>query len=304
MQSSCLSDLLRRAENGMSSVRLACVIVIVAIVTGCANLQAVNTTADQLVSAASSWNSVADEFEASCFRRNQVSDVPSACTTEKQTTEGLKAADKILTAYFTAVQRASTSSNFSVTSGISALSSSVESIPGINAAQTQAISGLASYLANVATESIEQRTINSLISNGAPKAEAAIDVMNDFVVPQLKNVFARERSQTLATFVSYIEQSGATVDLRTVDCASGLTTRSFKEGLSYLLAQAYCARVTELSAKSAALTSYQASLSTAKAALEKLDAGKDDLGAKLLAQQLISQASSLKNDISKINNAF
>jgi hypothetical protein len=39
-------------------------------------------------------------------------------------------------------------------------------------------------------------------------------------------------------------------------------------------------------------------------ALENLESGKDNLGAKALAQQLASQASTLKGDVENINKAF
>lgn len=293
-----------RLGDSRVPLRLAFALVAATLAAGCANLQAVNSTADQLVSTASFWNSVAEEFSASCARRNQVSEVPSNCIEEKKTTAGLEDADKMLAAYFTAIEQASTSSRFSVRSGISELSSSLQSIPGINSTQAKAVSGLASFLANAATSTLEQRTIKVLIAKGAPKAEAVIDVMNDFVVPGLKKVYGREQSQIRATFQSYIQQSGSAVDLRKVDCMTGPTARHFQTGIEFLLAQEYCSRVRELAAKTAALTGYQASLKTAKAALENLQSGKDNLGNEDLARQLISQASTLKNDIAKVNKAF
>lgn len=293
-----------KTPSGLTFARFGCAFVIAMTAAGCANLQAVNTAANQLVSTASSWDSVADEFSASCARRNQVSDMLSDCATERQTTAGLEAADKILSAYFTALQEASTSSNFSVTAGISSLSSSVLSIPHINPTQSQALSGLASFLVSAATEALEQRTVETLISNGAPKAEAAIDVLTNFVVPQLSNTFNREQSQTIGSFASYVQQSGAAVDLRSVDCAAGIATRSFPTGISYVLAQAYCSRINALATKRTALASYKTSLGTAKSTLMSLEAGKDNLSDKALAQQLISQASSLKDDVAKINKAF
>jgi hypothetical protein len=288
----------------MVSWRFTSTISLTFIVTGCANFQAVNTTAGQLVSAASSWNSVAQEFSASCVRRNQVSTATSACTFEKNATDSIEAANKILSAYFTALQQASTGSNFSVDSGISTLAASVQSFPGTNVAQTQALTGLASLLADFATKALEQRTIDQLISVGAPKAEAVIDVMTDTVAKELTSVFARETDQTLTTFSSYIQQSGSSVNLKDVKCAEGLSSKGFDTGTAYLLSQAYCARIAAILTKTSALDDYKKSLATSKAALKNLESGKGNLSAKEIAQQLISQASSLKNDIDKINMAF
>ncbi len=288
----------------MISWRAVSTLGVMGLVAGCANFQAVDMTAGQLVTASSSWNSVADEFEASCVRRNEVSDVTSDCSSEKQATAGLEAANKILSAYFTALQQTSNGANFSVDSGISNLSASVQAIPGVGAPQIQAMSGLASFLADAATKRLEERTINLLISEGAPKAEAVIDVMNNVVVPQLTNELNREKSQTQTTFISYIQQSGSVVDLRKIDCMSGPSTKNFETGTSYLLAQTYCSKVTTLSTKILALANYKNSLNTAKNALVNLENGKDNLSSKAIAQQLISEASKLKGDINKINKAF
>jgi hypothetical protein len=277
---------------------------VLAFASGCVNLQAVNTASGQLVSAASSWNAVADDFEASCHRRNQVSDVPSDCAAEKQSTASLEAADKILSAYFTALQQVSNGSNFSVDPGMSALETSVQSIPGAKADQVQAVSAFAKFLADAATLALRERTLKTLISNGVPKADATIDVLNNVVVHQLSNVLDREDNQTLTTFTSYILQSGVTADLRNVTCADGPVTHSFSTGNAFLLAEAYCSRMLIVSQKRAALVSYQSSLVTAKKTLQDLQDGKDNLAATAIIQQLVSQASSLKNDVDKIQKAF
>jgi hypothetical protein len=59
-----------------------------------------------------------------------------------------------------------------------------------------------------------------------------------------------------------------------------------------------------VSQKRAALVSYQSSLVTAKKTLQDLQDGKDNLAATAIIQQLVSQASSLKNDVDKIQKAF
>jgi septal ring factor EnvC (AmiA/AmiB activator) len=271
---------------------------------GCTNLQEVNTTAGQLVTATTSWNAVADDFQASCVRRNEVSDVASDCGNEKLATTSLEAANKILSAYFTALQQASASGTFSIDPGLSKLSSSVQAVPGMSATQVQAASGLATFLADTATLAIQQRTLDHLISQGAPKAIAVIDAMSDEVIPQLKSSYEREASQNLAAFSSYINQSGEQANLNSAMCATGVTTHGLNTGIAYLLAQAYCERIDALSAKQTALENYKTSLATAKTTLENLQSGKDNLGAKSVAQQLVSETSSLKSDIEKINKAF
>jgi hypothetical protein len=274
------------------------------LITGCTNFQAVNTAAGQLVSAASTWDSFADEFQASCIRRNQVSDVTSDCSQEKKDTTSLKAADKILSAYFTALQQVSKTQSFSVDSGISNLSNSIQSIPGANPSQIKAASGLATFLADIATKGIEERTIDILISNSS-KAVDTINVLNTIVAPQLLNIYRREKTEALATFSSYILKSGESAEpLKSIDCSS-FSTHSFNSGNSYLLAQAYCSKISPLEKKISALnSSYKSSLNTSKSILDEMEKGKDNLGAKDFADQLISEVSNLKSNIDNINQAF
>lgn len=292
----------------MTSRRIASAMSVVALVSGCTNLQAVNTAAGQLATAASSWNSVANEFQASCARSNQVSDVVSDCSEEKQATTTLEAANKILSDYFTALQQTSnsTGSSFSVDSGISALSSSVKPFPGVDATKLSAVTNLATYLADAATKGLQERTIDSLISDGAPKAIAAIDILSTNVVRELQRILNNEKINTSATFVSYISQSQSSGadKVRNMDCTLGFSSHDFDSGIAYLLAQAYCSRIVALSTKLSALDDYKKSLDTAKTALMSLESGKDNLGAKDIAQQLISEASSLNDDIATINKAF
>jgi hypothetical protein len=288
----------------MTQERTASSLAALMFLAGCTDLTAVNTTAGQMVTAASTWNAVADEFQASCVRRNQVSTEGSDCAGEKKATEGLEAANKILAAYFTALQQASTSSNFSVDPGITKLSSSVQNIPGINAKQVGAVTDVASFFADMATKAMEERTLEKLVTNGAPKAEASIDVMSEFVVPALGNILNREKMQTLAAFSSYINESGTTADLRKADCSQGLSTSTFNTGTGFLLGQAYCTKITNVTTKLSALDNYKKSLATVSMSLKELESGKDKLDAKALAQQLVTDASSLNDDIEKINKAF
>lgn len=279
---------------------------LLAILVGCApNPQAVSATAGQLISASSSWDSVADEFAASCLRRNQYASVPSNCVNEQQATDGVKAADKILAAYFTTLQQASTGSNFSVESGFTATVSSVKNIPKINTDQVNAATGLATYIADLATKALQERTLGQLIDKGAPDAEATINMLQTVVAPQLNDILGDEIRVTIADYGSYINRTGGSgKQLENVDCKKGPYAPNFRTGNSFLLAESYCTRISLISTKQAAVTNYAKSLSTAKQVLQDLQSGKDNLSASSLAQQLTSDASTLQADVAKIDKAF
>ncbi len=301
------ADAKSRGKQGVRTVarkQILPIIGVLALISGCANLQAVNTVSGQLVSAASSWDAVADQFNASCVRRNQVSDVPSDCASEKQATASLEAADKILSAYFTALQEVSNGGKFSIDPGIAAVGTSAQAIRGANPNQVQAISAFATFLADAATLTLRERTLKRLIDDGAPKAIATVDVLHDVVAVELKRILDREDSQMLATFSGFIQQSGVKATLADVKCSDGPVTRAFSTGDAFLLAGAYCSRTLITAQQRAALDNYKSSLATTKLALKELQDGKDNLSAVATIQQLVTQASSLKNDIEKIEKAF
>jgi hypothetical protein len=273
---------------------------------GCANLEAVNQTAGALVSASSSWDAVAEEFEASCARRNLMvattADM-SDCQEEKRATESLDATNKVLASYFSALQQASTTSNFSVEPGLSAVATAADGLPGVQANQVDAVKQLASYLSGLVTRGIEERTVRRLVADGAPQAEAVLDVLIGTAAVQLERQYRDERRITFAAFASYAQQSGTVFNVSDDSCAN-LAVRSFATGTGYLLGQSYCARVAPIEAREAALTSYRGSLQRARQTLVELQRGVDDLSAKDLAKQLGAEASELKKDIQAVKQAF
>jgi hypothetical protein len=273
------------------------------VVAGCANLAAVNSASGDLLEAADSWNAVASEFQASCARRNLMQTNPSDCANERRASASLKSADKVLAAYFKALQQASTTGNFSVDPGISDLTSAVEGLPGASAARLDAVSGLVSFLAGLATRGIEERTIKRLVGEGAPMAIAVLDVLVETAAPELNNRYADERRAIKLAFASYVQNSGTTVDWNALDCAH-LSVRGLETGTAFLLAQAYCVKIQALELKSSALTNYEGSLQNAKQTLKSLEDGKDQLDAQAIAKQLGSNASALKKDLEAIKRAF
>ncbi len=290
----------------MNTLRSALALAGALLAAGCANFEAVNQTAGELVSASDAWSVLAKDFKGSCERRNLLvataRDV-SDCAQERRATDSLAATDKVLAAYFLALQQASTTSNFSVDPGLASVATVAEGLPGVQSGQVDAVTGLASYLAGLVTRGVEERTVKRLVADGAPRAEAVLDVLIAAVVPELENQYRGERRQTLAAFTSYAQQSGTVLSVSDDACAAP-AVRDFPTGVGYLLGQAYCTRIVSLQTKQAALASYKDSLMSARQTLVELQHGADDLTAKELAKQLGHDASGLKNDIQALKQTF
>ncbi len=287
----------------MSPSRIAVISSIALAVAGCANFQAVNRTAKELLSAQTSWNAIATDYQASCRRGDLMSASAIECGGEGRATKSLEAANDILADYFKALEQASETSNFSVEPGITALASSVEGLPGANADQVDAAKVLASFLANLATRSLEERTLKRLIADGAPKAEAVLGVLHDTVVPQFEERYKTEARLTQTAFMSYLQASGTLLDLRSATCEQ-VSVRGLANGTGYLLMQDFCTKQQALERRKTALAAYSASLVKAQTLLAALEQGKDDLDAKALAKQIESDLSTLKKDVEGIKDVF
>src|SRR5205823_5409685 len=98
-----------------------------------------------------------------------------------KTSQGLVAADKLLTAYFSALGDAAGAQNFTVKSGLSDFTTSVAGIPGIDKSQVQAASGLAQVIATLFTERAREKTLRDMIDNGVPHAKGVVTILADHV---------------------------------------------------------------------------------------------------------------------------
>ncbi len=289
--------------NTISAWRLALVSGLALLLAGCASLEAVNKSAGELKAAEGTWDSVAADFQGSCERRNLLAPVMSDCAQEKRATEALEAADKILANYFSALEQASKTSNFSVDGGLTDVATAIQGLPKIKPEQVDAVKGLASFLAGLATRGLEERTVKRLIADGAPRAAATLDVLIDTAVPELGKRYDDESLTARETFGSYTQQSGLVFAVKDETCTK-LSVQGLSTGTAYLLAQAYCERIVAINARRADLKRYEESLKEAKQTLAHLQAGKDDLSAKDLAKLLESDASALKKDLAAIKTAF
>ena len=289
--------------NTISAWRLALVSGLALLSAGCANLDAVNKSAGELEAAEVTWDGVAADYQRSCARRNLVSSSPSDCVQEKRATAALAATDKILANYFSALEQASTTSDFSVDDGLTNVATAIDGLPGAKPEQVDAIKGFASSLAGLATRALEERTVKRLITDGAPRAEATLDVLIDTVVPEMDLLYMRERRETRATFASYMNRAEVPFKVEDDSCTN-LSIQGLTNGTAFLLAEAYCERIVAIDARRDALQHYKASLQKAKLTLVGLEKGKDDLTAKDLAKLLKSDVSALKSELAAIKTAF
>ncbi len=219
-------------------------------------------------------------------------------------TQDLEIADKALSGYFNALQQVSDTKNFSLDSALGALGKSAGAIPGIDQSQVTSVDTFATFVAGLATGAMREKTLGDLINDGAPKAKAVVDVLQQVGVPALKTIYRNELTTTTSTFVSYVQSTGVAFDIGGNSCSAGPNAKDFTTGNAFLLAMEYCRRVQAITAKQNALNSYDNSLGSARTTLQQLIDGKDKLKDTDVIQNLLKDASTLRTDVDAMKKAF
>lgn len=271
--------------------------------SACTSLSAVSDVSARLKSASATWNDVGSEFAASCEREATLNPALADCALESDASSGLAAANAVLGNYFAALANAANESNFTVKPKLDAAASSVAKIPGINADQLTAVSGLAGLLVNLATNAIRERTLRDLIERGGPAAQTIVRGMDGLVVPRLGRRLDTERLQMTGQFGRLIlaQRDRAGPDPSAL-CTGPSASRFSGTGL--LLTLEYCRRLAVLDKRAKALADYQASLAVADKALTELQSSKSRLKSRDLAQRLYAIGSDLDDKVSAVRKAF
>lgn len=277
---------------------------LVLIAAGCTSLEAVRSISGRLVNASQSWNAVSADIVESCLRHQQYNPVLTDCDTQRLTSEGLVASNGLLTAYFKTLQDGASEQNFTVQPGIDALSASAKSIPGIQADEVQAISGLAGLLLRLATGLAREVALRDLIADGAPPARRIIALLQARVPQALVTSIAAERDRMTFEFASYIQRAGGSLpSVPGSMCAGGPRTSDFSAG-NFLLALEYCRRFSDLEVKRQAIVKYGESLNAADRALADLLSNRTRLKASELVASLYAIGRELDERVTAVRKAF
>lgn len=285
--------------------RAITVLPLVLALSGCTNLDAVRTLSTKLVTASANWNAVGGEFNASCERQQQFNPALTSCEREAAASAGLVAVNAVLTNYFTALADAASDQNFTVQPGLGDLTKSVSAIPGINASEVSATSGLAKLLLKLATEAAREKTLRALIGDGVPLSKQLLAALDRTVPSSLQTDLSAERDQMTFRFVGYIAQAGGAVEKNPAAmCAKGPRADNFPSGSNFLLALEYCRRISVVQEKIDSIGSYRKSLASAQDALDALASSKSKLSDKALISKLYQIGKDLDANIKAVSKAF
>jgi len=156
------------------------------VLAGCADLTAVRDISSRLTVASKNWNEVSADIAGSCQRELALNPQIGDCQLERKASDGLIAADAVLTEYFSALLAAATETNFSIKPGLDKATAAVAGIDGIDEAKVKAVSGLVGLLTKIAGEKLREDTLRELIASGGPAAQSVIEGLRGLVVPRLR----------------------------------------------------------------------------------------------------------------------
>jgi len=285
--------------NRKSVLALLCGLV----VAGCADLGAVRDISSRLVASSKTWDEVSGDIAGSCQRERALNPALVDCQLEDKASEGLVAADRVLTEYFGALFAAANESNFTLKPGLDALAGSVGSIPGIDKAQVDAVSGLVGLVAKFATERMREDALRDLIGIGGPAAQTLVDGLSQLVVPRLKARLTSERAQLAGYFAQAILAQRDAIG-NDVDAICGGSQASRFSAVGFLLSQEYCRRVAIVAKRQKALEDYQASLLSASKALGELQSSSAKLKSKEVIRKLYEIGRELDDSLATVRKAF
>lgn len=290
-------------QKGEALVKSFAAAILIAFLTGCTSLEAVSDISDRLVSASRSWDHVSDDIAASCERQQAINPAIEDCRLEQTATESLADVNAVLDAYFRAMGAAANEANFTVEPGLERATTSVANIPGINADQVNAVSGLFGVLARLATGAMREKTLRQLIDEGAPPAQRIIVGLDEIVVPELTTRLSAESIQLDSHFVGLMAAEGADIGGDPHQLCAGSRAAGFN-GTAFLLSLEYCDRRHAVARREKALEEYRESLRKANEALAELQSSKTRLGSKELAVQLFRTGWELSQKVEAVREAF
>lgn len=281
--------------------------------SGCTDYGAVTKLSGSMTTSVRSWKPVADDFEATCRRRNALepSSAPPAadpCFGYTDTQHQLGDAMTILIAYFAALGAVADDGNFTVNAGITGLGASASKLvkatdPG-HENRVTAIQGLASWLGKAATAAIRQRQMDQLIAHSG-EAEQTIDAIT-IVLSRDYGHNVQDEARALRRVMIQPASSILLVPPQCTGHASewkdpGPATATAGQ---LMFERYYNDACNQILAREAAIEAVQASASSVKASLRKLRSPETRLKDKAVIKALLKQADDLIEKAKDVEKAY
>jgi hypothetical protein len=237
-----------------------------------------------------------DDMKASCVREAQTREPfgafaildpsPAACDNIAKQAEGLKAASKLLSSYFTALNDLASFGSTKAGDGAKELATKASAQAKLGAAPQKALGSVAGFLTGLATSAYQQKKLADAVATVHGDVKAVLDGLGEAVGVAYLQQLQDEEKKTATRYQEFLLAHQGAVEATLV-----LDSRWESDRAGY-------------AAKQKAAEKYQAALSALAGGNEDLAAHARNLKAKELAGLLSPYAAQLESMVPAIQKAF
>jgi hypothetical protein len=283
-------------HNRTSKQVVLAIVLTLALLLSCKTPDSIAKFCSSAVVTLRSGDALFDDMEASCIREAQTRESfgtfpvadpkPAACDDIGTQAGGLKAASKVLSSYFTALNDLASSGNSNVGDDAKDLFTEVSTQARLSAAPQKALASITGFLTRVATSGYQQKQLAGDIVRVHEDIKVALDGLGEAVGVVYLHQLQNEEKKTATRYKEFLLQHQGAADVILV-----LDSRWESDRASF-------------AAKQRAALNYKAALDTLAKGNEELAAHARDLKAKELPGLLNPYAAQLENLVPAIQKAF
>ena len=290
----------RAAPRPPRRARIHCLtFIVVALTTGCTSPAAVTRYAKSATLATAKLPDIADALSQSCRRttsyrlRRTSTDwygddsVRVACAGRDAALRTVTRANRVLAAYFAALESLAENKLIDYDTKVDALGSAVASAGDFDRKQVKAIEGLATFASSRATDGYRRTKLRDVIAAENDNVQVVTTALHDI----LDRDFAQLLDNDVAAQTNFYR--------------AALTESSSRDPLTAILVRdSYDERAAQLAERSAAVRTLAQALLTVGRGHQALYDARKHLGGKALLATIVSNARELDAAIARVNKAF
>ena len=265
----------------------------------CASPGAVSRYAKSAALVTARLPDVADALSASCRRtasyrlRRSGSDwygddsLRTSCAGRDSALRGVMRANRVLSAYFAALESLAANKVTDFDGGIDALGAAVRDAGGFDKAQVSAIDALAKYAATRTTDGFRRAKLRDAIASQNDNVQTLIGALHEIVDRDFAQLLANDVAAQTSFYRAALAENTAGDPLAAI-----------------LVRDAYDERAASLAAQRAAVRALAQALLTVGRGHQALYDSRNRLGAKTLLATIVSNARELDAAIARVDKAF
>lgn len=276
------------SRNPKAELLLAAVVLALTSLSGCINFGSVKDFAAVSQESAKGFSAIVDDMYGSCMRAATYDpDIATKCAELKQLQPRLLTAHAVLEQYMGAMGKLAGDQVVSYDENLGALESQVNAIKLFKKEQASAVTGLAKFLAKIATDGYRRKKLTEVIQATNGDIQVITDAFKNIVGADYARILQNEEITTRSFYMTEIHTHKEKEPL-----AAELAERILKE------------RIAEIQKRKDAAVSYIKIMETISRGHQELFEHRKDLGSKELMKLMWDYARTLAPLVKDMKKAF